>query len=94
MGKLGEIIRKAARTAGEILYGMTVYDMVVELRKQIGAMENFFIFITFGDLLGAPILPTYYSLRLFPYILPKLGTWKRSVLRERDFTELFTEEIG
>ncbi len=86
-----EFFRKAARTAGEILYGMTVYDMVMELRKQIGAMENFFIFMIFGDLLGVPILPTYYSLRLFPYVLPKLGTWKRSVLRERDVTEIFTE---
>jgi len=54
-------------------------------------MENFFIFMIFGDLLGVPILPTYYSLRLFPYVLPKLGTWKRSVLRERDVTEIFTE---
>ncbi len=86
-----EFIRKVARTAGEILYGMTVYDMVVELRKQIGAMENLFIFITFGDLMGVPVLPTYYSLRLFPYILPKIGAWKRSVLRERDVTEIFTE---
>ncbi len=94
MEKAKEFLRKAARTAEEILYGMTVYDMVVELRKQIGAMENFFIFIIFGDLLGVPVLPTYYSLRLFPYILPKIGTWKRSALRERDFTELFTEEIG
>ncbi|MCS7286380.1 MAG: hypothetical protein RMK30_03940 [Anaerolineae bacterium] len=89
-----EFIRKALRTAGEILYGMTVYDMVVELRKQIGAMENFFIFITFGDLLGVPILPTYYSLRIFPYLLPKIGTWKKSALREREFTELLAEEIG
>ncbi len=94
MKNLREFIRKIARTAGEILYGMTVYDMVMELRKQIGALENFFIFITFGDLLGAPVLPTYYSLRLFPYILPKIGAWKRRALRERDFTELFTEEIG
>lgn len=89
-----EFIRKALRTVGEILYGMTVYDMVVELRKQIGAMENFFIFITFGDLLGVPILPTYYSLRIFPYLLPKIGTWKKSALREREFTELLAEEIG
>lgn len=94
MKKLREFLRKVVRTIVEILYGMTIYDMVVELRKQIGAMENFFIFITFGDLLGVPILPTYYSLRLFPYVLPKIGIWKRRALRERDVTEIFTEEIG
>ncbi len=94
MEKMRELIRKIVRTAGEVLYGMTVYDMVVELRKQIGAMENFFIFIVFGDVLGVPILPTYYSLRLFPYVLPKLSSWKKRTLRERDITEIFAEEIG
>ena len=33
-------------------------------------MEHLFILITMGDLLGIPILPPYYSLRLLPYVVP------------------------
>jgi len=50
--------------------------------------------IVFGDLLGVPVLPPYYSLRLLPYIVPTLETWRYSMLREKDFTSLFDQEIG
>lgn len=43
--------------------------------------------ITIGDLIGLPILPPYYSLRLLPYLVPNISTWKRQLLRERDFTD-------
>ena len=33
------------------------------------------------------ILPPYYSLRLLPYVVPHIATWKRRVLREREFTD-------
>ena len=50
-------------------------------------MESLFMAITFGDMLGLPIIPPYYSLRLLPFIVPSIATWKRRVLRERDLTE-------
>ena len=28
--------------------------------------------VVFGDLLGVPILPPYYTLRLLPYVVPKI----------------------
>jgi hypothetical protein len=51
------------------------------------ATENLFIAALFGDLIGLPIMPPYYSLRLLPYVVPVLSTWKRRVLREREFTD-------
>ena len=42
---------------------------------------------TVGDMLGVPVLPPYYSLRLLPYIVPHIATWKRRVLREREFSD-------
>lgn len=36
-----------------------------------------------GDLIGVPILPPYYSLRLVPYLAESVPAWKRRVLRER-----------
>jgi len=87
-------LRKANKTLREILYGMTVYDMVVELRKERGHVERLFILIVFGDILGVPILPPYYTLRLLPYVVPTIDTWRRSMLRERDLVELFDQELG
>jgi len=52
-----------------------------------------FILIVFGDILGIPILPPYYTLRLLPYVVPSFAGWKRSMLRERDLTDLCDAEI-
>ena len=36
---------------------------------------------------GLPIIPPVYSLRVLPYALPHIATWKRRVLREREFSD-------
>lgn len=87
-------LRELAHTVGEVIYGMSIYDMVRDLNKARGSLEHLFILIVFGDLLGVPILPPYYSLRLVPYIVPSLDTWRRSMLREKDLTDLCDQEIG
>lgn len=74
-------------TVKSILYGMAGHDMARFALKTRGSMEHLFILITMGDLLGIPILPPYYSLRLLPYVVPQISTWKRRMLRERDLTD-------
>ncbi len=71
----------------DFLYGMAGHDMTRFALKTRGSMEHLFILITMGDLLGVPILPPYYSLRLLPYVVPQISTWKRRMLRERDLTD-------
>jgi hypothetical protein len=88
-----QTLRRAVRAAGQILYGATIYEMVRDLHQERGRLERLFIVAVFGDLLGVPILPPYYTLRLLPYIVPQLTGWKVSLLRERDFTELCDKEI-
>lgn len=87
-------IRGTVRGAGEIIYGMTVYEWVRECRKSRGELERIFILIVYGELLGVPILPPYYVLRLLPYAVPRIESWRRSMLRERDLTDLFDQDIG
>lgn len=82
------------RTLREILYGMSLYEWVRELEKERGRMETLFVLAVFGDLLGLPLLPPYYTLRLLPYAFPYLAGWRFRVLREKDLTELFDQEIG
>src|SRR3989454_9471911 len=74
-------------TAKEVMYGMATHDMSRSALRTRASMEHLFILITMGDLLGVPILPPYYSLRLMPYVVPQISTWKRRMLRERDITD-------
>lgn len=92
--RIQEELADLAHAAHEIFYGMFVYEWVRGTRKSRGELERVFVLIVFGDLLGVPILPPYYTLRLLPFVVPQLETWRRSMLRERDLTDLFDEEIG
>ena len=69
-------------------------DWVHELQKARNEQERLFTLIVYGDLLGIPILPPYYSLRLLPFMVPTLKNCRRSMLRERDLTDLIDQEIG
>jgi len=71
----------------DFFYGMAAHDTARFAMKTRGSMEHLFILITMGDMLGVPILPPYYSLRLLPYVVPQVSTWKRRMLREKDFTD-------
>jgi hypothetical protein len=71
----------------EILYGMASHDMSRYAIRTRASMEHLFILITMGDMIGIPILPPYYSLRLLPYVVPQISTWKRRLLREKDVSD-------
>src|SRR2546425_9833422 len=74
-------------TAKEGMYGMATHDMSRSALRTRASMEHLFILITMGDLLGVPILPPYYSLRLMPYAVPQISTSTRRRRRERDITD-------
>jgi hypothetical protein len=73
--------------ARKVTYGMAAHDMTRSALRTRGSMEHLFILVTMGDLVGVPILPPYYSLRLLPYVVPQISTWKRRMLREKDLTD-------
>jgi hypothetical protein len=89
-----ERITSLLHTLGEMLYGMTIYEIVRDLHKERGMIERLFILAMFGDVLGVPILPPYYALRLLPYVVPSIEGWRYSLLRERDLTDLCDQELG
>lgn len=88
MSKIKEKLRGYREWIGGFLYGLMFYDAVRTFRRQRADMEHLFVLISFGDLIGVPILPPYYSLRLLPYIVPMINTWRRRMLREKDLTDL------
>jgi hypothetical protein len=83
----------AGRLAGaraaiaRFMYGMTGYEFArhaIEMRHEL---ESVFMVVTFGDLVGVPVLPPVYSLRLLPYVVPEVAGWKRHLARRREFWE-------
>jgi hypothetical protein len=67
------------------LFGMVGYEFVQNALETRRSLETLFMVTTVGDMVGVPIIPPYYSLRLLPYVVPEVSTWKRRVLREREF---------
>jgi len=72
------------RALREFAYGVAGYEIAHQALELRGSMERLFMLGLFGDMLGVPILPPYYGLRLLPWVVPEIETWKRSVLRERE----------
>ena len=71
----------------EFLLGFTGYEHSVTALKQRAALDNLMTLILFGDLIGLPIIKPYYALRMLPHVFPRLEGWKRSMMRERDWTD-------
>jgi hypothetical protein len=86
-------IKNIKKILSEIFYGFTVHELDLEMRKEKGHTENLFMLMIFGDIVGLPLLPPYYSLRLFPYIIPAIEGWKRRVLREKDLTDFVAGDL-
>lgn len=86
-------LQRIGRALLDILYGATVYEMVRDLNKERGQLEHLFILIVFGDLLGVPILPPYYTLRLLPYVVPNIAGWRVSMSREKDLTDMCDQDF-
>jgi hypothetical protein len=80
-------LQRLHRALAEILYGMAVHEQVRALARTRGSLEHLFVLISFGDLLGVPVLPPYYSLRLLPFVVPLVNNWRRRMLRERDLLD-------
>ena len=81
------VAKKLWQNIRDTVYGMAAHDMSRAALRTRASMEHLFILITMGDLLGIPILPPYYSLRLLPYVVPQIATWKRRMLREKDVAD-------
>jgi len=75
------------QTIREFLYGMFGMEIAQHAMEMRSSLESIFMLGTVGDMIGVPVLPPYYSLRLLPYVVPHIATWKRRVLRQREFTD-------
>ncbi len=78
---------KLKEAAKGVFYGMAAHGHVTAALRTRMYLEHLFMFITLGDMLGVPVIPPYYSLKILPYAVPNIKSWKQRVFRERDFTD-------
>lgn len=76
---------RAAKALREFLYGMFGHEHAQQALEIRASMERLFMLVTFGDMIGVPVMPPYYGLRLLPYVAGMVENWKRRTLRERQF---------
>jgi hypothetical protein len=81
--------RRGSRWDGfrEFLYGMTGHEFARHAMATRASLETLFMVTMLGDMIGLPVMPPYYSLRLLPFVVPGIASWKRRVLRERQFSD-------
>lgn len=82
--RFGQGFREAL---SEFVYGMTGHEFARHAVATRASLETIFMVTCMGDMIGVPVIPPYYSLRILPFVVPQIATWKRRVLRERHFTE-------
>ena len=80
-------LSNTSRVVEEFLFGMIGMEFTEHALEMRASVESLFMLATVVDMIGVPIMPPYYSLRLLPFIVPNIATWKRRVLREREFSD-------
>jgi len=71
----------------EFAYGVTGHEFARHAMGTRASLETLFMVTCLGDMIGLPVMPPYYSLRLLPFVVPEIASWKRRVLRERHFSD-------
>jgi hypothetical protein len=74
-------------TIRAFLYGLIGLEFERQAWEMRGSLETIFFVTVLGDMLGLPVLPPVFALRVLPYAVPHIATWKRRMLREREFSD-------
>jgi len=83
-------LSKIKDALSEAVYGIALHGQVSAIKRMKMYTEYLFMLMTVGDMLGIPLVPPYYTLRLLPYMVPNIKSWKLRMLRERDVTDIIT----
>lgn len=76
------------RLLHEFLFGAAMsWVMVPYSQKQHKALERLFMLMVVGDLMGFPLAPPFSGLPLLPFMVPRILSWRRHLLRWNDVLE-------
>ncbi len=52
-------LKELVATARRFMYGLTVHEVDVTLRRERENLDHLFMLVVFGDLVGLPVLPLH-----------------------------------
>ncbi|HWO43839.1 MAG TPA: hypothetical protein VNO43_18770 [Candidatus Eisenbacteria bacterium] len=70
---------KALEAVRNFIYGLTGYEFARHASEMKREAEALFMLVTLGNMIGLPLLAPMYSLRLLPYLTPRISAWKRQL---------------
>jgi len=85
LGRGSKVSSSWIKTIKNYLKGFFFYGFIEGIKSEKQRLDDLVILSLFGKIIGIPGLFNYYHLRLMPYYLGQLHSWKRRILRERDF---------
>lgn len=85
---MGRPIDRLKKFLQDFFFGVAYLEIEQTVRQEKAARLDLILLLSFGEFLGVPVFPPYYSLRLLPYFCPSLDSWKKRMLKERDLTEI------
>jgi hypothetical protein len=80
-------VTRTWRAVRDFMYGLSRREFVDHAVRMKHETEVLFLLATFGDLASVPVIPPVFSLRLLPYVLPEIETWKRQIVRRPELWE-------
>ena len=80
-----KIVFSWVRAAKDYFKGFFLYSLIKGVYEEKRFLDNLFMLCIFGKVIGFPCLFNYYHLRFMPFYMKALDSWKRDVLREKDF---------
>ena len=71
----------------DFFYGLTGYEFVHHAHEMRHEAESIFLVVTLGDLVGIPVMPPVYALRILPFVAPEIAACQRQLARRKEFWE-------
>lgn len=91
IGSRGESLKAIIK---DLIFGFFAYQTHQQVVGLAQKYKDIIHVLLMGEFMGLPVLGTYYSLRLLPYLIEDMQGITERVLRERDVLELMHETEG
>lgn len=88
IGSRGETLKDKIK---DLLFGMFLFPLHQQAIHAAIKYKDIIHIILLGEFLGLPLLGTYYTLRLIPYLIDEIPEIIDRALKERDVFELMEE---
>ena len=66
----------------ELFFGLFVYGLYRSAIQAKAEYDDALNVLLMGQFLGIPLMNSVFTLRLFPYLMPQLGDWRKRKLKE------------